>query len=148
MSELQFSARGNYVKITGNTNEKTHCGGVKVYEDKIEISKKGAILPKGTITIPLSTVDNVSSSGTLGMHLTISAQGNDYKISSFSGKSGSITASEAAERIMDLARTPNNSESSSNDSIGVADEIEKLADLRDRGILTDEEFEKKKKDLL
>ncbi|MFT4413322.1 SHOCT domain-containing protein [Fredinandcohnia humi] len=37
---------------------------------------------------------------------------------------------------------------SSNTSIDIADQIKKLADLRDSGILTDEEFNDKKKQLL
>ena len=49
---------------------------------------------------------------------------------------------------MDSLSNSNQVQSASSQSVSAADEIKKLADLRDTGILTDEEFEAKKKQLL
>ena len=49
---------------------------------------------------------------------------------------------------MDSLSNSNQVQPASSESVSVADEIKKLADLMESGILTDEEFEAKKKHLL
>jgi hypothetical protein len=84
--EPDLTTRGKEVRISGNTNEKTNCGKIKVYYDRIEVESKGTILSKGWITIKFDDVNNMSLS-TLGK-LQIMTMSNDYRISGLGGQSG------------------------------------------------------------
>ncbi len=51
-------------------------------------------------------------------------------------------------KMMDLAKKPQVLVQSAAPTVDIADQIEKLASLKDKGILSEEEFERKKKELL
>lgn len=156
MTEPLFTARGNKVKISGNTDEKTRCGDIDIYKNRLEIEQKGTIRQKGWITIMFSKIDSISVSSKLsGSKLHIVTRSNDYKVSMFHATSRNEKPAETVEEIRKLIREVNSSPTdvnitNSNELGGgsVADEIEKLADLKERGVLSEEEFEKKKRDLL
>jgi hypothetical protein len=84
--ELDYTTRGKEVRISGNTNQKTNCGRIEVYYDRIEIQQKGTLLSKGWITIPFKDINNMSLSS-LGK-LQIMTLNNDYRISGVGGRSG------------------------------------------------------------
>ena len=52
------------------------------------------------------------------------------------------------EEIKELAGTPVNTHNASNEAISVANEIEKIAKLKEDGVLSEEEFQKMKHDLI
>lgn len=153
MSKLEFTATGGKVRISGNTNERTHCGKVKVYNDKIVIEQKGALLSKGSITVKYSNIDSISLSTMNKLHIV--TESNDYYVSllrapSYTGgaKAGVKYIRKQIENIQGRPTEVNLNDKNKNEIRSVADEIEKLAELNDRGILTDEEFEQKKQELL
>lgn len=84
--EPDYTTRGKEVRISGNTNQKTNCGRIEVYYDRIEVQQKGTLLSKGWITIPFKDINNMSLS-TLGK-LQIMTLNNDYRISGVGGQSG------------------------------------------------------------
>lgn len=154
MSDPLFTASGNKVRISGNTNEKTRCGEIKVYDDRMEIQQKGTFRSKGYITVMFSDINSISvSSKAAGSKLHVVTESNDYKVSMFhsSGEKPSETVDRIRGLIREVQSSPTEVSVTGGDGTGgnsVAEEIEKLADLNDRGVLTDEEFEKKKNELL
>lgn len=84
--EPDYTTRGKEIRISGNTNEKTNCGKINVYYDRIEIQQKGTVLSKGWLTICFKYINNLSIS-TLGK-LKIMTMNNDYRISGLGGQSG------------------------------------------------------------
>lgn len=84
--EPDYATRGKEVRISGNTNQKTNCGRIEVYYDRIEVQQKGTLLSKGWITVPFKYINNMSLSS-LGK-LQIMTINNDYRISGVGGQSG------------------------------------------------------------
>ncbi|WP_144060706.1 SHOCT domain-containing protein [Salinarchaeum sp. Harcht-Bsk1] len=146
MSELIMKARGGKVRISGNTNERTFCGKIKIFDDRMEIQQRGNVFSKGWITIPYSEIKSISQS-TLGK-LTVVTESNDYKVSGFSGKNTRKDPVKEIKKQMGRGSDSKSANQELDSPQSVADEIEKLADLNERGALTDEEFQEKKEELL
>lgn len=140
MSEPEYTVSGNKVRIEGNTNERTKCGKVKVYKDRIEIQQKGMLLSGGWITVDYTEIKSISVSMTA--KLKIVTEANDYYVSAFGSP-------RAVDKMKEYVRNAKSEQPTSNSGTNsVADELEKLADLKDRGVLTEQEFEQKKEELL
>jgi hypothetical protein len=142
MTDPEYTGKGNKVRIEGNTEEKTYCGKIKFYRDKMEIQQKGNFLSKGWITIHYKNIESITTSTTQKLKIVTNA--NDYYVSLFSSNNTNIIG-WVKERVNEIQNPGGNNESSQD---SVADEIRKLAELNEEGILTDEEFERKKQDLL
>ena len=132
-----YSGKGNKVRIEGNTKQRENCGGVEVYDDKIKIQKKGMI-NRSWITIPISEIQSIDSTA-LGK-VSIVTEANDYKISLCS------IDTQLVNYVNEWEDNPNRE--NQGDNISAAEEIEKFAELNKKGIISDEEFESKKDDLL
>lgn len=143
MSEPEHTVRANKVRIEGNTNERTNCGKVKVYKDRLEIQQKGMLLSGGWITIDYSEVKSISQSMT--GKLKIVTEANDYYVSAFGAPR---VVEKMKEYVKDAKSQPQQVSTSDSGPDSVADELEKLADLKERGVLTEEEFEQQKNQLL
>lgn len=84
--EPDYTTRGKEVRISGNTNQKTNCGSIEVYYDRIEVQQKGTLLSKGWVTIQFKDINNMSVSS-LGK-LQIMTLNNDYRVSGIGAQSG------------------------------------------------------------
>ncbi|WP_313694411.1 hypothetical protein [Halorarum halobium] len=62
MAVPEFTVRGNKVRIEGNTNEKTNCGKIEVYKDRMKIQQKGTVMCKGWITVQFDNIVDVQVS--------------------------------------------------------------------------------------
>jgi len=139
------SGKGGKVRIKGNKYERINCGGVEIYEDKIKIQKKGMV-NQSWITVPIHEIHSVDS--TAFGKVSIVTDANDYKIS------GCSIATQLVKFVNEWKENPiKDSENKpdhkpQNDTVSAAEEVEKLAELNERGIITDEEFKKKKEDLI
>jgi len=140
-----YSGTGNKVRIEGNTKQRENCGGVEVWDDKIRVQKKGMI-NRSWITIPIEEIQSVDST-TFGK-VSIVTDANDYTIS---------LCSIDTQLVNHVKKWKEGSNEGSNDEsnnvtrvagISAAEEIEKFAELNERGVITDEEFEQKKQELL
>jgi len=141
-------------------------GELEVFEDRLTITPKGVLGLmnkglKGTKTIPFSSITAIQhkkaglTSGYLQFTLPggnesrggVFAAASDENTFMYSSASDNKLIEEIKayieERIREL-KTPGATSTTSS----VADELAKLAGLRDQGILTDEEFAKAKQRLL
>ncbi|WP_418279796.1 hypothetical protein [Halorubrum sp. DTA98] len=132
-----YSGKGGKVRIEGNTKQRENCGGVEVYEGKIKVEKKGMI-NRSWITIPISEIRSVDS--TVFGKVSIVTDANDYTISGCS----------IATQLVDFVNKWEDESNRGNqgDAISAAEGIERFAELNEKGIISDEEFEKKKEELL
>jgi hypothetical protein len=105
---------------------------------------------------PLDKVNSVQwSSGLAFGKLIIFAAGNKAEIGNMSKKDGKDLADLVRDRITSGGKASDESASTrivevptANVSASVADELKKLADLRDAGVLSDGEFQEQKARLL
>lgn len=96
------------------------------------------------VTVPLSAVTHVDTESAPGVSRRLRVRTDDtaYYVDA-SGSDGDDAAAVAA-----FVADRQHRDGGGADADGVLDTIERLADLRDRGALTDEEFERKKTELL
>ncbi|CAK9108296.1 Uncharacterized protein SCF082_LOCUS50372 [Durusdinium trenchii] len=137
---------------------------LEVYEDKLTITPKGVLGflskgLKGTKTIPFFAISGIQfkKAGLTSGYLQFTIPGgNESKAGLFSAASDENTfmfsgRNELAEEIKNYieqrTREVRNPQDSS-DRSSVADELQKLADLKVQGILSDEEFQSAKRRLI
>lgn len=142
MAEPEFTTRGKKVRIAGNTNEKTNCGKIEVYENRIKIQQKGALMSKGWITVRFDNIVDIQKSS-LGK-MTFMTNRQDVSVTGLGGP----TAVKIAEQIADYLENKTNRNKSDNPSNSSAEEIAKFAKLKAQGVISEEEFQKKKDELL
>jgi len=86
MAEPEFTTRGNEVKISGNTIEKTNCGKIEVYEDKVKIQQKGKLMSKGWVTVRYDDIVDIQVSSLGKFRLMTNRQ--DVSVTGLGGQSG------------------------------------------------------------
>lgn len=146
---------------------------MRVYEDKIELTQKGAIGfltqgLKGTKTYfysDISTIQFKNCGMTAGFFEFTFSGGNDKKGGVFSGskndnrftfgkptlgaaKKLAVEMNEINEYIQNKLKECKTTKTIINSAPSEADEIKKFKELLDQGIITQEEFDLKKKQLL
>jgi hypothetical protein len=123
---------------------------IKVYRDRVEYSQGIGV---GGISIPISQVASVEL-GFLGFMCVYveTTGGKKYMMATFKKKEvrDAIHKAQALYNNKNFSNdndTNNNNLEESN-SIGIADELIKLNELKEKGIITELEFEAQKKKLL
>ncbi len=144
---------------------KGHNGTLEVYDDKIIIKRKGVLsfLTQGLKGDKEIYIKNLSS---IQMKKTNMLTNGFIQFSFLGGKEAKGSLMEATrdentimftsvqQSIFEKAKIiiedilKNNSMSTNSLNISIADEIEKFSLLKDKGVLTEDEFNQKKKDLL
>jgi len=142
MAEPEFTTRGKKVRLAGKTNEKTNCGKVEVYEDRIKIQQKGAVMSKGWITVRFDDIADIQKSSLGKVKFVTNRQ--DVSVTGLGGP----TAVKIAEQILDYLENKKNKRENIGTSGSNADEIAKFAKLKEQGVISEEEFQKKKNELL
>ncbi|WP_225228766.1 SHOCT domain-containing protein [Bacillus sp. PS06] len=118
---------------------------IYVTDKRIIVHKIEGIFKNEKVEIPLSSVSSINTTVKgLGASIAIVASNNKASVE----KLHIHIAQELKSLIDSLLHSSSNQTASINTSVDVADQIKKLADLRDGGILTEEEFNAKKKQLL
>ncbi len=93
-------------------------------------------------SFPFSSISSMQTSkGLMGKGLSFHASGNSVKMKY-------INAGQYDQFYTYVTGQIGTTPDSATTTVDVADQIKKLADLRDQGILTDDEFQTKKTDLL
>ncbi len=142
-------------------------GQLYVYYDKIEITRKGffGLLNqglKGTKTIPIAEIKSIQlkSAGFTAGYIQfgigggvenrggLQAANRDENTVTFSGNLQNKQAKDIKNYIENIIVKERNLQKTEIQSISYADEIKKFKNLLDEGIITQEEFEVKKKQLL
>lgn len=107
---------------------------IKVYPDRVDF-KAGA----GSESIPINQIASVHQAMMGIMKVTIETTG---------GKKYNVPTSKKKEVHRAIYDAKSKAGGSKNVSLSDADELSKLNDLKEKGILTQEEFDKKKKQVL
>lgn len=118
---------------------------IYVTDKRIIVHKIEGIFKNEKIEIPLSSISSINTTSKLvGASIEIVASNNKASVDKLY-----LQIAEELKRLIDtqLHSTPTQT-APTETPIDVADQIKKLADLRDSGILTEEEFNAKKKQLL
>ena len=142
-------------------------GQLYVYDDKIEITRKGFFALifqglKGTKTIPISEIRSIQVkpagltvgyiqfgiSGGIENRGGVQAAHQDENTVTFSNRSTNQQAKNIKDYIENIIVKNENLQKTRIQSVSNADEIKKYKELLDEGIITQEEFEIKKKQLL
>jgi len=100
------------------------------------------------VVFPYEQINSVySHKGIIGDRVDIAAMTDSVTIDYVPKGDGQV-AVEKINEMMSKAKSPQVVVQSSEPSASIPEQIEKLADLKEKGVLTEEEFEKKKADLL
>jgi hypothetical protein len=99
MAEPEFTVRGNKVRIAGNTHEKTNCGKIEVYRDKMRIQQKGTVMSKGWITVQFEDIRDVQTSSLGKMRFQTNRQ--DVSVTGLGGPPGT----KLLEHILDYLQS-------------------------------------------
>ena len=138
---------------------------MSVVGDAVRIEKKTVLTAKREKTFPLRNISSVEvkKPGTLSGFIQLSIAGGATRNSSFTLTGGAFDAAqdensvvftgqdnyEIALRIKAYIEEGNNPQkSTAGGTETIPDQIKKLSELKDSGILSDEEFQQKKKELL
>lgn len=139
----------------------TKTGDISVYEDKIvrkvKFMQAGPNNPVGEVTIPISQIVQVEV-GENGFQrlLTFKTAASEDRLGPWAGKNSVAFGRkdyEMADKIKDfvekkILERDNHGNSNKVESVSSADEIKKFKELLDLGIISQEEFDAKKKQLL
>lgn len=118
---------------------------IYVTNKRIIVHKIKGIFKNEKLEIPLSSISSINTTVKL-IHAEIKILASNNKASV--EKLPIHIAEELKALIDSLLHSAGSQKNSAEASVDVADQIKKLADLRDAGILTEEEFNAKKKQLL
>jgi hypothetical protein len=118
---------------------------IYVTDKRIIVHKIEGIFKNEKVEIPLSSVSSINTTVKgLGASIEVVASNNEAFVAKLH-----IHIAQELKSLIDSLLHPNSIQTaSSNTSIDIADQRKKLTDLRDSGVLTDEEFNAKKKQLL
>lgn len=129
-----------------------HTRFLLVFEDRIELHDLGkttSILKKGAQfqQVPFDKISSIGGQQS-GLYHTVSvvASGTsiEFKSNAFDGQ----LLLQTINRIFNTRGTGATNPPSTMDNSAIPDQIRKLSELKDAGVLTDEEFQKKKSELL
>lgn len=118
---------------------------IYVTDKRIIVHKIEGIFKNEKVEIPLSSISSINTTVKgLGASIEIVASNNKASVEKLY-----IPIAQELKTLIDslLHSTPTKT-TSTETPVDVADQIKKLADLRDAGILTEDEFNAKKKQLL
>ncbi|EMA22059.1 hypothetical protein C435_05513 [Haloarcula marismortui ATCC 33799] len=113
-----------------------------MYEDKIKIQQKGTVMSKGWVTVRFDDVVDIQKSSLGKVKFVTNRQ--DVSVTGLDGP----TAVKIAEQILGYLENKKNKRENVGTSGSNADEIAKFAKLREQGVISEEEFQKKKNELL
>lgn len=118
---------------------------IYVTDKRIIVHKIEGIFKNEKVEIPLSSVSSINTTVKgLGASIEIVASNNKASVEKLH-----INIAQEIKNLIDSLLHSNTTKTTSIDApVDVADQIKKLAELRDIGILTEDEFNAKKKQLL
>ena len=135
--------------------------GLAVYEDRVEITQKGGLFGvlsgQGNETLfykDMTSIEVRECSFVNGGHIKFSVPGtreenNEITFGGFSNRSGmNDSANEIKKYVLQRISESKSANLSSGNSSSTADEIMKLNQMKNDGLLTDEEFQMAKKKAL
>lgn len=152
-SEPDITTRGKKVRVSGNSNEKTNCGRVEVYSDKIKIQQKGRLMSKGWVTVNFDDIVDVQMSSLGKLKLRTNRQ--DVAVTGVGGPAGTKILKHMRDYLENKKNEIERKNAKMEDRVenaqntgSSADEIAKFAKLKEEGIISEEEFQEKKDELL
>ncbi|OOE43993.1 hypothetical protein BZG06_10155 [Salinivibrio kushneri] len=142
-------SKGYIGEAMGRGDKTQHNGVLIVTESRAVFYRKGFT---GEIieTMPLKSISSIERKSTFGFHtITMHASHDDLSFKSTDGKEATQALVDTIERGRADAPSPSQpaAEPEQNQPDAI-EQIKKLAELKDAGALTDEEFQAKKEKLL
>jgi hypothetical protein len=111
---------------------------IKVYPNRVDLKTKVF----GTESIPINQIASIQTGMKWVLEIVIeTAGGKKYKIPC-------IKKNEVRDAIYKAQANFNNTSNTNNNNSSIADELTKLAGLKNQGLLSEKEFEEQKKKLL
>lgn len=143
--EVRATADGYIGKAMGQGKDAQHNGSLVVSDQRVAFYRKG-IFGEVLETIPLKSITSVERKSMLGHRVIRIHTSHDALEFKTFDKEGEAAVVEAIEAGRDAASSPPAAAPAAGDD--PLDAIKKLAELRDAGVLTTEEFDQKKTALL
>lgn len=146
---ILFASNTNCVIKSVNTNKTDKYPGIAILTDKRFIFTYKIMLSWTIEAFPVSEIQalNCSGNGLTGGHVQIHTVVKTYDIL-VTYKKGIAQKIESTFESARMNSANSGSATSLNSNVDITEQIEKLANLREKGILSDSEFEEKKKELL
>ncbi|QJB69402.1 SHOCT domain-containing protein [Parasphingorhabdus halotolerans] len=131
--------------MMGKGDKKQHNGQFVLTDERACFYRKG-ILGEVFETMPLSKITSVESLSRMGYRvLRLHTSNDELAFKTFEEKD---YFDETYNKLEEIRNQPASNSTASSVTEDIPDQIKKLADLKDAGILTDNEFEAKKAELL
>lgn len=146
--EKVIASGGGYIgEMMGSGDKTQHNGALIVTDSMVYFYRKG-LLGEVLENMPLKSITSIERKSTLGHHtIRLHTSHDDLSFKCVEGKNiveNLVEAIEAGRSTSQLTQ-PNNIKGQEESAI---DKIKKLAELKDAGVLTEEEFQEKKSQLL
>lgn len=141
--KLQYFLTGLDLDVDGE-EEGSHSQ-LMVTKDRLIIIGSTMTGKENLYSISFNDIIGLSVKSRITSHIRIQTAGHSFKISA------SWSQPDLAEEVIDYIRERKNESESSNsesEEESAIDKIDRLADLRDKGAISEEEFEKKKQELM
>lgn len=138
---LPHTGKGSKLKITGNTNKKVKIKKIEIHEDKIKIAE-GTLMTKNWHTIYYRDIRSFDKGI---MKDKIVTDSNDYSIS---GGTVLATYETYIRHRIEQSQQSGGETSGGGSTTSDAEELEKFAELNEKGVISDEELEQKKDEIL
>lgn len=130
--------------LTGTYHNGT---GILVLTDRRLLFLKDGMVSKRSEDLPLSKVSSIEwSSGMMLGKITAFVSGNKAEVTNVAKVDGKALVDDVRARISDAPAAPATAPAAA--AVDPVEQLKKLAELRDAGVLTSEEFEAKKADLM
>ncbi|MFU1796437.1 PH domain-containing protein [Paenibacillus azoreducens] len=145
--QVLFISPSNIVITTVNTGKKNKLPGIFVLTDKRILFHCKVLFEETTETTELSKIDSINcfGNGLTGGHIEIHTRTKSYDILVSYKKT---LMNEIKDTFENAINSYTQNEASGNIETDILQQIEKLAELRDKTILTEQEFQEKKQVLM
>lgn len=138
-------AEGYIGEMMGSGDKKQHNGSLIVTEQRVCFYRKG-ILGEVLETMPVKSITSIERKSVLGHRTIVIHTSNDELSFKTLKKDEEASVHDAIERVRDSVSKPVNENTAvSNDPF---EKLKKLKNLNEQGILSDDEFEAKKAELM
>ena len=145
--EIKAHVDGYIGKLMGQGADTQHNGVLVLTNDRVVFYSKGW-LNEVVRSIQLKQIANVHyTTSWPGTSLEIVSK-DTLKVTTLGSKELFSEFQKQLEIARDVGDNNENQNSSKNNSLDIPDQIQKLANLRDQGLITEEEFSSKKAELL
>lgn len=147
-NEKVIASGGGYIGEMMGSGDKTQHNGALIITDSMVYFYRKGLLGEVLENMPLKSITSIERKSTLGHHtIRLHTSHDDLSFKCVEGKEVVQVLVEAIEQGRGITQ-PSATNSTRHPEESAIDKIKKLAELKDAGILSEEEFQEKKAQLL